>query len=77
MAATPKGLGRVQRAVWRALLIADCPVTTAEVVAWAYPRRQKVGRAEWLSIRRAAERVAVLVGRSSNGKGRPCVWRMK
>ena len=29
------------------------------------------------AARRAAERVAIRIGRSSKGKGRPLLWRLK
>jgi hypothetical protein len=72
--------GKCQRGVRRGLW-ANGEATTSELLEWAYPRgigddpRQRHNRRR--AVRHAAARIAVAIGRSSRGKGRPVIWRLK
>jgi hypothetical protein len=72
--------GRCQRGVRRCLWISGT-ATTTEILEWAYPRsissdpRERHNQRR--AVRHAAERIAVAIGRSSIGKGRALIWRLK
>jgi hypothetical protein len=72
--------GRCQRGVWRCLWI-NGTATTTQILEWAYPRGAvgdpRVRHNQRRAVRHAAERLAIAVGRSSRGKGRPLIWRLK
>ena len=70
-----KRIGRIQLRVKRALLMAGRPLTSAEILPVAYPRwaKKKFQYQHYDSVRRAALRVATLVGR----KGRQPIWALK
>jgi hypothetical protein len=72
--------GRCQRGVRRCLWIYGA-ATTGELLLWAYPSGigsdPKVRHNQRRAVRHAAERLAVAIGRSSRGKGRPVKWRLK
>jgi hypothetical protein len=70
------GGGCCERGVRRCLW-ANSPASTAEIVEWAYPFDARDRRNGMRAARRAAERVAIRIGRSSKGKGRPLLWRLK
>jgi hypothetical protein len=74
--------GKVQMAIQRAIWAAGPIVTTSTVMEWAYPRRLREATTrdrEHMSraIRIAASRLCERVGRSSTGKGRATVWRLR
>jgi hypothetical protein len=75
---SPRGLGKVQRGVWRCFIAFPAKdLTTADLVGFCYPRLEgKPGRPEWVAIRRAAEKVAVRVSRTHTRPG-GIVWRAK
>ena len=64
-----KRMGRIQRAICRAFLAKPgATFHTSELARkWAYPQCNKITRWQRLAIRRAAERVAVRVGRDRRG----------
>jgi len=68
------GIGRVQRQVLRLGRIRD-EISTAELVAWCYPRIKpgELREWHWYNARRAAERFLVRVGR----QGRHLLWAPK
>jgi hypothetical protein len=66
--------GRVQRQVWRAFVSAPGQWTTVELAAWAYPRLRQFQEWHLKAVRRAAERLAVRVGRKARGV---IVWVLK
>jgi hypothetical protein len=76
-------VGRVQRSVVRAFVVADGrSLTTTEIMAWSHARKLYSGRNAYRdrrnyyrAIRRAAERMCERVGRS-DGSGRPILWRL-
>src|SRR5262249_26237636 len=82
-----KPLGLAQRGVMRCLLLADGrPVTTSEIVARAYARRLYQGQNSDRdrdnsrpAVRHAAARLPGVerVGRSSRGRGRAILWRLR
>ena len=63
------GLGKIQRRIQRAFIAnPGARLTTGDIIRWCYPRRR--GPIRWqhyLSARRAAEAVAVIVGRTYPG----------
>jgi len=65
--------GRLQRAVRRAFIASGKPLTTRELVQWAYPRLKQVPDIQWRYVRLAAERWAVRV----KPRSRPLRWRAK
>lgn len=64
-----RGAGRIQRRVWHAFMVhPDEELTTADLVAWAYPRwTGEPLRNQRLAIRRAAAKVAMRVRRDRPG----------
>jgi hypothetical protein len=74
--------GKVQMAIHRAVLAAGPIVTTSTVMQWAYARRLREAttrdRAHMSrAIRIAASRLCERVGRSTTGKGRVLLWKLK
>jgi hypothetical protein len=67
-------VGRVQKAVRRALITSDgTPVPTGEIMLWAFPRLDgRYGHGSWRywSVHRAARKFAVRVGK----QGHSIVW---
>jgi hypothetical protein len=72
----PSGGGNCQRGVRRCLW-ANRTASTSEILLWAYPRGISNRVSATRAVRRAAERVAIRIGRSPKGKGRPTMWRLK
>ena len=72
-------LGKLQRRLSRIWLIRpDAVVSTTELARAAFPRALGViTHNHRRSVRRAAAAVAVPVGRSDRGRGRPLRWRAK
>jgi hypothetical protein len=72
--------GRCQHGLRRCLWI-NGTATTAQILEWAYPRGDggdpRVRHNQRRAVRHAAKRLAVAIGRSSRGKGRPVIWRLK
>jgi hypothetical protein len=59
-------LGKLQQRIWRVFTAKpDAEISTSELVALAFPRLRpgELKRSHWYSVRRAAGRVAVRVGR--------------
>jgi len=56
-------VGRIGRQIRRALIAAGKPLSTVELVAYAYPRQIRFERWQFNSVRRAAPRYAVRIGR--------------
>ena len=65
-----RGLGRVQRQVWRAF-IADSEWTTLQLAEWVWPRGYPRGRNMW-RVRREARKWALPADRIRPGG---LVWR--
>jgi hypothetical protein len=64
-------VGRVQRAVRRALIAAGGqPVPTRELMRWCWPRASRYRNWDYCTVRRAAERWCVRVG----NVGRAVLW---
>jgi hypothetical protein len=62
------GVGRVQRQIMRAVIAnPHTELCTADLLRWAYPRLTEYKWHHWYCVRRAAERVAVHVGRRRYG----------
>jgi hypothetical protein len=77
MVAAPKmrqKIGRVQRGVMRAFIVANGPITGPAALEWAYPRLggRYLHKHRW-SVRRALLRCATPLGRQG-GHGRPMLW---
>ena len=72
-------LGKLQKRIWRAFLVQPgALLTTTQLVEQCYPRiRDRFRNGHWYAVRRAAAAVAVPVGRSDRGRGRPLRWRAK
>jgi hypothetical protein len=70
------GGGCCQRGVRRCLW-ANGTASTSEILLWAYPRGISNRVSATRAVRRAAERVAIRIGRGPRGKGRPLLWRLK
>jgi hypothetical protein len=72
--------GRCQRGVRRGLWV-NGEATTSELVEWAYPRGigsdARIRHNQRRAVRHAASRIADATGRSSSGKGRPVIWRLR
>jgi hypothetical protein len=72
--------GRCLRGVRRCLWISGT-ATTTQILEWAYPRGdggdRRTRHNQRRAVRHAAERLAVAIGRSPSGKGRPMMWRLK
>jgi hypothetical protein len=55
--------------------------TTAQILEWSHPRGDdgdpRVRHNQRRAVRHAAKRLAIAIGRSSRGKGRPVIWRLK
>jgi hypothetical protein len=72
--------GRCQRGVRRCLWI-NGTATTAQILEWSHPRGDggdpRLRHNQRRAVRHAAERIAIAVGRSPSGKGRPLLWRLK
>jgi hypothetical protein len=54
--------------------------TTAQILEWAYPWPGKTPRQrhnQRRAVRHAAKQLAIAIGRSPTGKGRPVIWRLK
>jgi hypothetical protein len=71
--------GRCQRGV-RFALCALGRATTTEIATWCYecePKTRQALRHRMQAVWLAAKRLAIPVGRSSTGKGRPVIWRLK
>jgi hypothetical protein len=77
----PWRMGHLQRRCRYAFWAEERDLTTSELSEWTHVRLRAEGNKlsghHYRAIRRAAARVAVRVGRSSRGKGRPVVWRLK
>jgi hypothetical protein len=78
-------VGRVQRGIKRAFIVApDRAWSTSALMEWAFPLQLYQGRTAnhhrmdySRSIRRAADRLCVRVGRSDKVSGRPVLWRLR
>jgi hypothetical protein len=72
------GLGPIQRRIARAFIAhPDAELTTGFLVSWCYPRLAgKPQNNHRRSVRRAAEAVAVRVGRA-HARGRGIIWIAK
>jgi hypothetical protein len=68
--------GRCQRGVRRALW-ANGIASTSEIMQWAYPLNTGSPKNRSRAVLHAADRMAIRVGRSPTGKGRPVLWRLK
>jgi hypothetical protein len=71
--------GRCQRAIRRCLR-ANVVASTAELLTWAYRGGSddpRVRGNQRRALRHAAKRLAVAVGRSPTGKGRPVLWQLR
>ena len=70
------GLGKIKRRIFRAFIAnPGARLTTGDIIRWCYPRRR--GPIRWqhyLSARRAAEAVAVKIGRTYPGG---IIWELK
>jgi hypothetical protein len=68
-------LGTIQRRIWRAFTAEpSAELSTADLVRVAFPRLRGFRKSHWSSVRRAAEKVAVRVGRRRPGG---IVWAAK
>jgi hypothetical protein len=78
-------VGRIQRGIRRAFIVApDRAWSTTALMEWAFSLQLHQGRTSdrnrenySRSMRRAADRLCVRVGRSEKGSGRPVLWRLK
>jgi hypothetical protein len=71
--------GKLQRRIWRQFVISpNALLTTTQLMRGCYPRMADAFR-NWhrWDVRRAAVAVAVPVGRSTSGRGRPLLWKAK
>jgi hypothetical protein len=67
--------GRVRVAVRRAFVVSNGrPICVGDVLVRAYPRLGRFKHWHRWSARRALLQVAVVVGRSRYGRGRPNLW---
>jgi hypothetical protein len=67
--------GRVQRAIrWAFTAEGNRPLSTMQLVAWAYPRVRAVQCWHRQNVRRAVSRVATRIGRRNPGG---LLWRLK
>jgi hypothetical protein len=79
------GNGHVQLGIKRAFIVDPHRAwSTSALMEWAFPLQLYRGRSAYChrqnysrSIRRAAERLCIRVGRSGKGTGRPVLWRLK
>jgi hypothetical protein len=71
--------GPIQRRIWRMFLVRpNAAITTSDLCLGAYPRAGGViTHNHRRAVRGAALAVAVPVGRSKTGKGRPLLWKAK
>ena len=67
--------GRLQLWTRRALIYAGHPLTTTQLVHFCFPG-VALNRRHWLSVRNAAGRFAVAVGRRRR-RGLPILWTLK
>jgi hypothetical protein len=77
-----RGRGRIQRQIRTAFsMIGKSMLSTSELLGWTHSRlhllRAPVLRHHRRRLRSAADQLAERVGRSSRGKGRPIIWRLK
>jgi hypothetical protein len=63
-------IGRVQRAVRRALIAAERPVCTGEIMRWAFPRLDRYEPWRYWSVHRAASKFAIRLGK----QGGSIIW---
>jgi hypothetical protein len=70
------GGGCCQRGVRRCLW-AHNVASTSQIMEWSHPHGVRNRRNGTRAVRRAAERMAIRLGRSPKGKGRPMLWRLK
>jgi hypothetical protein len=70
------GVGKIQRRIKRAFTASpDARLTTMDLARWSYPRQKTaVLMNNRLSVRRAAEAVAVKIGRTYPGG---TIWQLK
>jgi hypothetical protein len=66
--------GRVQTQIVRALVGTGRPMATRELAAWAYPRSRSIVEWHLSVVRRAADRIAIRVGRRTRSE---LVWALK
>ena len=70
-------LGKIQRRIWRLFLVKPSTFTTTELCHAVFPRsRGNISDKHWHSVR-PDQRVAVSVGRSTSGQGRPLLWKAR
>ena len=70
--------GPVQRRVRRAFIATGKPVlSTSQIVEWTHPRPGTDRHHARRSVRRVCERYCERVGRGSNGRGTPILWRLR
>src|SRR5262245_20667905 len=74
--ASESRLGRIKRQVRRALVAAERPLTTGELLPWAYPRQSKFKDWHRWSVRRALLQICAKVGRRGQGRGLPFLWQL-
>jgi hypothetical protein len=85
MSQNARGNGHVQVAIRRCFIVApDRAWSTSQLMEWAFPLQLYRGRTAnrhrmnySRSIRRAADRLCIRVGRSAKGSGRPVLWRLR
>src|SRR5215216_5312462 len=70
------GPGKVQVRVRRALMAAaGAEVSTSQVLAWVYPRRQKIHNQQRRRVREVLEGLCERVRLERRGRSFVCVWR--
>jgi|SRR6516162_3830299 hypothetical protein len=73
------GNGRLQRQAKLAFWGCGSPLSTSEILEWAYPRRvlgERIGDGHRWSCRRALASIGAVKVRRAKTIGRPWLWRM-
>ena len=72
---SPFRVGRIQTQVRRAFTAyLGRPLTTSELIRYAYPRQRHFEHWQYAHTRLAAQRYAVRIGVANNQRGRPILW---
>jgi hypothetical protein len=63
--------GRLQKAIERAFIAHNGPISTAEAGIWCYPRAE---RPDYSNVKRVLKRIGAVKLRRLGGSARPLLW---